>query len=406
MGGLFDLIGEARQRLSGVINATPLIHSSSLSRLYGFECYLKLENLQKTGSFKVRGAYNRISTLTDDEKSRGVVTASMGNHAQGVAWASTLLGVRSVVVMPETAPIAKHVATKGYGGKVVFRGRSFDEALAHALELAEEEGMAFIPPFDDELVMAGQGTVGLEIIDDLPDVDTVIVPVGGGGLISGVAAAVKGVKAGVRVVGVEAGVSASCIASIEAGRPVAVEERPTVADGIAVKKVGDKTFPVIRDLVDSVVAVGEESIAASILQVLERKKLIVEGAGAVPLAAAVEGKLPGGTGKAVMVLSGGNIDVTTLERVIRLGLIKEGRVTRLAAVIADEPGSLAALSAEIAELRGNILHVVHQRDAVEVPIGRARLDIVIEVEGPLHSERIMAGLRTKGYDVRGGDGGR
>jgi threonine dehydratase len=395
---MIELVNEAASTIKGVVTRTPVIPSSTLSRLFGFEVWLKLENLQKTGSFKVRGAFNKIASLSKTEKARGVVAASSGNHAQGVAWASSLLGVKSLVIMPESTPIVKFVATKGYGGDVIFHGADFNEAYRFAIGYAKERGLAFIPPFEDDLVIAGQGTIGLEILEDLPDVDTVVVPVGGGGLISGISAAIKSVEPSVAVIGVEASASSSCIASLRQGRPTEVPGAPTIADGIAVKRVGDRTFELIRRYVDGVVDAGEGSIAEAILKLLERKKLMVEGAGAVTIAAAMEGKLPDSARKAVFVLSGGNIDVTMLDRVIRLGLLKEGRILRLATVIRDIPGALAGLSALIAGLKANILHVIHQREAVEVPVDSIRLEIILEVEGPGHSERILKALRENGYE--------
>lgn len=395
-----DLVSEAASRIKGAVVRTPLVHSSTLSKLFGFEVWLKLECLQKTGSFKARGALNKISSLTDDEKKRGVVAASSGNHAQGVAWASSLLGVSSLVVMPEGASLVKLVATRGYGAHVVFHGENFPEAYGFAIRYAAEKGLAFIPPFDDELVIAGQGTIGLEILEDAPDVDTMVVPVGGGGLISGIASAVKQRRPGVAVIGVEAAASSSCAASLAAGRPVEVRDRPTLADGIAVKRVGEKTFGMIRRLVDGVVAVGEESIAAAILRLLERKKLMVEGAGAVGIAAAMEGKLPGKTKKAVFVISGGNMDVTVLDRVIRQGLAKEGRILRVETVMRDVPGSLAAMTALIAGLKANILQITHHREAVDVPVDSIRLEMTLEVEGKEHAARVLDALRDRGYGPR------
>lgn len=398
---MIGLINEAASRLKGVITRTPVIHSSTLSRLFGFEVWLKLECLQKTGSFKVRGAFNRISTLSEGERASGVVAASSGNHAQGVAWASSLLGVKSLVVMPVNTPIVKFVATKDYGADVLFHGENFYEAYRFAIGYARERGLTFIPPYEDDLVMAGQGTIGLEIMEDIPDVDTVIVPVGGGGLISGIAAAVKETNPSITIIGAEAVASSSCIESIKAGRPVEVEERPTLADGIAVKKVGDRTFEMIMRYVDRVVGVGEDSLAGAILRLLERKKLMVEGAGAVTIAAAMEGKLPASTKKAVFVLSGGNIDVTMLDRVIRLGLLREGRIVRLATVISDRPGSLAALTSIVAGLKANILQVTHQREAVDVPVDSTKLEIILEVEGRAHSERVVRELKERGYYLEG-----
>lgn len=394
-----DIINEAASRIKGIVTRTPVIPSSTLSRLFGFKVWLKLENLQKTGSFKVRGAFNKVSSLTDDEKAKGVVAASSGNHAQGVAWASSLLGVRSLIIMPENTPIVKFVATKGYGAEVKFHGSNFFEAYQFAIGYAKERGLAFIPPFEDDLVIAGQGTIGLEILEDLPDADTIVVPVGGGGLISGIAAAVKSASPSITVIGCEAAASSSCMESLKQGRPVEVRGRPTIADGIAVKRVGDKTFGLITRYVDMVVDAGEDSIAGAILQLLERKKLMVEGAGAVTIAAAMEGKLPKSTEKAVFVLSGGNIDVTMLDRVIRLGLLREGRIIKLATVIRDIPGTLAGLTALIAGLKANILHVIHQREAVEVPVDSIRLEIILEVEGFEHSERILKALKENGYEL-------
>lgn len=394
---LLTLINAAAETLKSVVSPTPIVYSSSLSAIFGFESFLKLENLQKTGSFKVRGAYNKIASLSSDDRANGVITASSGNHAQGVAWAASMLGVRSKVVMPESAPMIKRMATKGYGADIVEHGRSFDDACARARELKAAEGSAFIPAFDDELIMAGQGTIGLEIIIAMPDIDAVIVPVGGGGLISGIACAVKESKPRIKVIGVQAGASASCLEALKAGRPFDAHTLPTIADGIAVKKIGELTFPLIRKYVDDVVSVSEEAIAAAILRLMERKKLVVEGAGATGVGAAIEGKLPKGIKKAVFVLSGGNIDPTTLDRVIRLGLVREGRVTRFSTIVPDIPGSLAALTTEIAGLKANILHVAHQNYASGVPIGSTLLEITLEVEGKDHSQRVLTRLQEAGY---------
>ncbi len=321
----------------------------------------------------------------------------MGNHAQGVAWAGSLLGIKSAIVMPETAPIIKQVAAREYGAALTLHGAFFDEAYSHAAMLAEKNNLVFIPPFEDSLVIAGQGTVGLEILSAMPDADAVIVPVGGGGLISGVASAVKGIKKNVRVIGVQAAASPSCIASLKAGRPVEVQRKATIADGIAVKRVGEMTFAIIKRLVDDVVSVEEETIASAILQFLERKKLVVEGAGAVTLSAAMEGKIPKSVKKAVFVVSGGNIDVTMLDRVIRAGLLKEGRVMKFAALLPDVPGSLARLTADIAALKANILHIRHHREAEDVPIGATKVELILECEGPEHAQRISTELKGKGW---------
>ena len=380
------LIREAKAAAKGVIMPTPLVYSTSFSSLFGADIYLKLENLQKTGSFKPRGAYNKIRSLSNEEKRRGVIAASSGNHAQGVAWAASFCGIKSTIVMPETAPITKRVATAGYGASVVSYGSSFDDSCARAIELAREKGLAFIHPFDDELVMAGQGTIGLEIIEALPGVSTVIVPVGGGGLISGIATVLKETRKSVKVIGV---------------RARRKDGTATIADGIAIKKIGKKASFVIKKYVDDMVMVEEDSIAEAILKLLERKKLVVEGAGAVGLAALMEGKVKA-NGKTVIVLSGGNIDVTTLDRVIRTGLLKEGRVARLAVEIADVPGALAGLTSEIAGLKSNILHVNHMRDAVEVSVGMTKVELILEVEDDSHAKRIRKRLKQKGFETDGG----
>jgi len=396
---LLKLIKEAAEILAPVLSPTPVIFSSSLTDILGFPCHLKLENLQKTGSFKSRGAYNKIASLTPEEKSAGVVTASSGNHAQGVAWASKRLGISSTVVMPETTPINKYMAARGYGAQALFHGASFDEAYTKAKILAKEKSLTLIHPFDDELVIAGQGTIGIELMAALSSFDTVIAPVGGGGLISGIACALKESGADVNIIGVEADASTPCRASLKAGHPVEAENAYTIADGIAVKRVGGVTFPLIQKYVDAVVSVSEAAIAEAILILLERKKLVVEGAGAVTVAAAIEKKLPHTPKKAVFILSGGNIDVTALDRVLRLGLLKEGRVIRISTVVPDRPGSLAALTSVIAEGRANILHVAHERDAADSPIGSTKLDIILEVEGREHADRILKTLREKGYGV-------
>ncbi|MDH4226334.1 MAG: threonine ammonia-lyase [Deltaproteobacteria bacterium] len=319
------LIKEASKKLRGIVERTPLVYSTSFSRMFGASVYLKLENLQKTGSFKVRGAYNKISSLSSEEKDRGVITASSGNHAQGVAWASALLKVKCCVVMPETSQQVKQTAASGYGANLTLKGKNFGEAYDEALKMAAAEGITFIPPYDDDLVIAGQGTIGIEILEDLSDVDTVIVPVGGGGLISGIATALKHANPNIRVYGVEADAATSCVDSLREGHAVPAENRPTIADGIAVKKVSERTFNIIREKVEDVVIVAEDSIAEAVLKFMERKKLVVEGAGAVPLAALIENKIPKPGNKVVLVVSGGNIDVTVLDRIIRLGLVKEGR---------------------------------------------------------------------------------
>jgi len=399
---LAGLIEEAAVTISGVVNSTPVLYSRTFSEAFGLEVYFKLENLQKTGSFKARGAYNKIKKLG---RVKGVIAASSGNHAQGVAWAAALCKVSSVIVMPETAPIIKRVATKGYGAEVILHGSSFAEAFSRAEQVARERGLAFIHAFDDELIMAGQGTIGLEIADEMPDVDIVVVPVGGGGLISGVATGLKSRLPKVKVIGVQARAYTSALDSVRKGRLVAGSSGPTIADGIAIKKIGRLPFKYIKRNVDRIVSVGEATIAEAVLKLLERKKLSVEGAGAVGLAALMEGRIkPGGVKKkkALILLSGGNIDVTMLDRVIRLGLQKEGRIFKFTVVISDKPGALSELTSIIAGSKSNILQLHHQRDAASVPIGRTRLEVILEVEDRDHSARVVAALEADGYEVGSG----
>ncbi len=397
---LVELIERAHGRLKGVVHESPLVYSTSFSRMFGVEVYLKLENLQKTGSFKVRGAYNRISSLTEQEKARGVVAASSGNHAQGVAWASGLAGVRATIVMPETTPIVKYTATRGYGAEVILRGRTFSDAYEQAIYLSGARKLTFIHPFDEELVIAGQGTIGVEILSALGDTDCVVVPVGGGGLMAGIATWIKEHKRGVKIVGVESASSPSLREALRCHRPVAVQTRPSIADGINMKQVGSKTLPIIEQYVDYAVTVEEETIAEAIVKLMERKKLVVEGAGATGIAALMEDKIPlEGIRRLVVVLSGGNIDVTTLDRILHRGLVKEGRVCSITTVVEDVPGSLAALASEVAGMRANILHITHYRDAVDVPVGSTRVELIVEVEGREHTERIRERLGRLGYEL-------
>ncbi len=402
MDRLVRLIEEAVVTTSGVVTRTPIVYSRTFSETFGIEVFFKLENLQKTGSFKARGAYNKIKNLKKQGEVKGVIAASSGNHAQGVAWAAALCKVKSVIVMPETAPIIKRVATKGYGAEVILHGSSFSDAFGRAEEVAKERGLSFVHAFDDELIMAGQGTIGLEIAEQMPDLDMVIVPVGGGGLISGIATGLKSRLPKARVIGVQARAYTSALDSLKKGRLVAGKSEPTIADGIAIKKIGKLPFKYIKKNVDKIVSVGEETIAEAVLKLLERKKLSVEGAGAVGLAALMEGKIKSGKAKkkkVLILLSGGNIDVTMLDRVIRLGLQKEGRIFKFTTIISDKPGALALLTSIIAESKSNILQMHHQRDAAYVPIGSTRLEVILEVEDRNHSVRVVAALEAAGYEV-------
>ena len=382
---------------------TPLVHSPTLSAMAGAEVFLKLEVMQKGGSFKVRGALAHVLSHRGRIGSAGVVAASAGNHAQGVALAARLAGVPATVVMPVWASISKQAATRAYGAEVILHGTTLEESLDRARELAAQGGM-LVHAYDDPLVIAGQGTMGLEIREDLPSVDQVIVPVGGGGLIAGIATALREKNPGVRVTGVQAAACPSAVEALRAGKPVTVESRPTLADGIRVRRVGDLPFPVIRDLVDRVVLVDEDAIADAMLLLLERKKVLAEGAGAAPLAAVLSGSAgvtPGS--RVVLVVSGGNLDIPLLERVIRRGLVRTGRVLHLTATIDDAPGALAGMLSVIGSSGGNILHIHHGRGDPGIGITAVRLDLVIETRGPDHSRHIVGMLREAGYRV--GEGG-
>jgi threonine dehydratase len=396
---LWEEIERAHQKIRGSIHRTPMVHSSTLSGMTGKEIFLKLENLQKTGSFKIRGAYYRLAQLSPSMRKRGVVAASAGNHGQGVALASSLLGISSIIVMPEGASLAKQMATRSYGGEVVLFGQDVDEALDHARRL-EAEGRCFIHPFDDEQVIAGQGTIGIEILKELPGVEAIIVPVGGGGLISGIATIVKKKKSRVEIIGVQSAHAPSAFQSLNKKKITAVRVRPTLADGIAIRRVGEIPFPIIQKSVDQIVTVQEEEIASAILMLMERKRVVAEGAGAAPLAALLskEGKIH--AKKIVLLISGGNIDVHLLDRIIEKGLSQTGRVVRFGALVRDVPGALAALSGLVAQYRANILHIIHERTARDVPMGYSKVILVVETRGPDQIREIQKGLKERDYPVQ------
>lgn len=391
-------IEQARLALRGIAHPTPLARSHTFSKLTGCDLYLKLENLQKTGSFKIRGAYNRIRLLTEAERSRGVIAASAGNHAQGVAFAALAAGIKATIVMPEMAPLAKIMATRGYGAEVVLHGAVYDEALAKARELQDASGQTMIHAFNDPAVMAGQGTVGLEILRDLEDVSSIVVPIGGGGLVSGIAVAVKALAPHVKIYGVQAKGAAAMYLSKRNGSVQPTPSAVTMADGIAVKVPGDLTFPIIDRLVDDIAVVDDEDIASTILMLLERSKQMVEGAGAVSLTAILHGKLPV-TGKVVSVISGGNIDVNLIARIIERGLVRSGRRVTMTTAVTDRPGALQRLLAIVAELRANVIHVYHDRVEHNVSIGQTSIEICLETRDPAHGEEVLAALRHEGYPV-------
>jgi threonine dehydratase len=391
-------IAAARQVFSGVILETPLLHSRVLSEQIGGPVYLKCENLQRTGSFKVRGAYLRISRLSDPERGRGVIAASAGNHGQGVAFAAGLLGTAATVVMPEGAPLPKIVATKGYGAEVVLHGSTVEHALAKAKQLAAERGSVFIHPFEHADIVIGQGTVGLEIVEQCPDVRTIVVPVGGGGLASGVAVAAKGTSPATRVIGVQAEAVAPFPASFAAGHPVAVACGTTMADGIAVASPGELAFAVLAEHADRVVTVSEESLSQALLVCLERAKQVVEPAGAAAVAALLEHPRAMEP-PVVAVLSGGNIDPLLLAKLLRHGLAAAGRYLTFRCRLPDRPGALATLLAEVAGLGANVLDVVHERVTPGLRVDEVEVLLQVETRGPGHCDSVIGKLREAGYTL-------
>ncbi|MFB6154253.1 MAG: threonine ammonia-lyase [Haloferacaceae archaeon] len=396
----FDDVLAARDRIYSVARRTPMQYSHTFSDLVGADVYLKLESLQRTGAFKIRGGMNRIATLSEADREAGVVTASAGNHAQGVALAATRSGVDSKIVMPEHAPISKVKATERYGGEVVLHGTDYNEAAAHAHEIEASEGRTYVHAFDDEMVMAGQGTIGLEILDDCPMADVVVVPIGGGGLVSGIATAIKARHPDVRVVGVQAEGASSAAESLRKGYRTELDSVDTIADGIATRSVGEKTFPIIRERVDDVVTVTDEEIAVAVTYLIERTKLLVEGAGAVPLAALLAEKVDVGADETVVpVLSGGNIDLNTLTTVLMRGLVASGRYLKIQTVLKDRPGALLDLADVIAENRANIYAIHHDRTSKNVAMNAAEVELDLETRGHEHVAELLDALEAHGYDV-------
>jgi threonine dehydratase len=399
-----DEIAQARELLSDVAVRTPLEESRWLSRLAGGPVYFKAENLQRAGSFKIRGAYVRMSRLSAEERAAGVVAASAGNHAQGVALAAQLLGIRAVVYMPTGAPIPKVNATRGYGAEVRFEGDTVDEALRSARAYAEESGAVLVHPFDHPDIVLGQSTCGAEILEQCPEVRTIVVPTGGGGLLAGIAAAVKARRPDVHVVGVQAEGAAAYPPSLREGRPTVLESMTTMADGIAIGRPGDVPFGTVAELVDDVVTVSEDRLSWSLLMLLERAKLVVEPAGAAGVAAVLD-RAEGVGGEqfetpAVVVLSGGNIDALLLLNVIRHGMATSGRYLACSARIPDRPGGLAALLATIAASGANVIDLTHERTAAYLHIGEVEVALQLETKGARHAEDVLRHLRSSGYEVR------
>jgi len=396
---LTDLIYDAYDRLKKRVRRSELIYSHYYTEQLGIPLYFKCENLQRTGSFKIRGALNFMTSQSREKLVNGVITASAGNHAQGVAFSADLLGVAATVYMPEITPPQKVQATRDYGAEVVLTGRNFDEACAAALTAQKNNGALFVHPFDDELVMAGQGTIALEILEELPDVRNLIIPVGGGGLIAGMAAAIRDKAPHVRIIGVESVAAPSMSASFASGKPTEKPVSVTLADGIAVKLPGSRTVPIICDLVDEIVMVEEEEIALAIVSLLEKTKMLVEGAGAVTLAAIQNRRIPEIEGKTVCLLSGGNIDVKTISQVVERGLIAGGRYLKLTIELDDHPGALATLRNIGPATRANIFHITHDRRSKTLAIGRTDVSLELETRGYEHIKEIVSYLEGKGYNL-------
>jgi len=394
--GLADVLA-ARERLRGSIYESPCPHSIMLSALTGQQVYLKLENLQMTGSFKERGALNRIALLTPEQAARGVIAASAGNHAQGVAYHATKRGIRSLIVMPLTTPLVKVTATREFGAEVLLHGANYEESYIEAVRLRDEQQFTFIHPFDDPGVMAGQGTIGLELLEQVPQLEAVVVPIGGGGLIGGVACVIKEMRPEVRVVGVQTSRLPSMQAAIEAHHPVTVDPATTIADGIAVRRAGDLTLPLVERYVDEIVTVEEDEIASAILMLLEREKTLAEGAGAAALAALLQHRTSLHGAHTAVLVCGGNIDVTLLSRIIERGLVQDGRMVRLRIVLLDKPGALHDLTRLVASQRANIIEILHNRAYYGVNLGDTVIDITMETRGPEHVAELLSTLTVEGY---------
>ncbi|MFP3190543.1 MAG: threonine ammonia-lyase [Thermoproteota archaeon] len=397
----YEDILRARKILKDVVHKTPLDYSTTFSKLTGCNVYLKLECLQKTGAFKVRGAYNKIFSLSDEQKLRGVVTASAGNHAQGVAYSSKILGIKCTVVMPVNASPAKVAATRSYGAEIVFHGNMYDNALEKALEIAEKENKVFIHAFDDEHVIAGQGTIGIEILEDLPDVDAVIMPVGGGGLASGIAIAIKSKKPNVKIIGVQTKAFPAIKETLEKNRIVEISNGFTIADGIAVKKPGNITLEILRKYMDDIGLVDDEQIVKTMFLLMERSKLVIEPAGAVGLAYLLnEGNEKLKDKKVVVVLSGGNVDMFLLGQIVHKGLGSIGRLVRISVQLYDRPGELKKVIDTIAANRVNIVDVMHDRLGSDVRAGSAKVILSLEAESSEHIDNLLKILKDKGIEYQ------
>lgn len=391
-------IKDAKETIKDIVKKTDILESAKLSAMTGANVFYKCENLQKTGSFKVRGACNKIANLTDEEKANGVIASSAGNHAQGVALGAQMTGIKATIVMPATAPLAKVTATKGYGAEVVLNGLVYDDAYAKAVELQKETGATFLHPFNDKYVISGQGTIGLEILEQLPDINSVIVPIGGGGLIAGIAYAIKQLKPYCKVYGVQAQGAGSMYQSFINKKILELPTVHTFADGTAVKHPGDLTFELCMEYVDDIVTVSDDETASAILALMEKQKIVAEGAGALSVAAAMFNKVPYSE-KTVCIVSGGNIDVNILSRVINRGLLTTGRLSHLTIELLDKPGQLKDVSTTIAQYGANVIRVRHNQGGGHTDINACFLQISMETKNAQHFEDIKQALINKGYKI-------
>ncbi len=406
----FEGIEQARQRIQRSVSLTPCSFSERLSKLTQTRCWLKLENLQMTGSFKERGACNKLMTLSEKERARGIVCASAGNHAQGVAYHAARLGIDATIVMPEATPLVKIQSTKEFledHGRIVLAGANFDEACEAAYRIRDDEGRVFVHAFDDDLVIAGQGTIGFELLEQNPYLEAVVVAVGGGGLIGGISLAIKETNPKIKVYGVETEVLPSMKRALLLGHPVTLPPARTIAEGIAVRAVSDRTLELVRRYVDDMVTVDEEEIARAILILLEREKTVAEGAGAAPLAAVLGNHIPALVGKKVaLVVCGGNIDVNVISRIIERGLVRSGRIARLSVTVPDVAGSLARVTATLAQVRANIVEIHHDRTFSDAALSETSIEFVLETKGIEHTHEIRTALENEGYTVASGGGTR
>lgn len=392
-------IYKAQENIDGVVHKTIIEKSNTFSQMCGGEVFFKYENQQRTGSFKIRGAYNKIVSIDEESKGNGVIAASAGNHAQGVALAAASAGIKATIVMPEHAPLSKINATEGYGAEVILYGDCYDDAYKKACDIQKETKATFVHAFDDYHVMAGQGVIGLEIIQNIPDVNMVIAPIGGGGLLAGISVAIKSLKPEVEIIGVEAENAASYQASRSEGKCITLKQVYTIADGIAVKKPGEKNFPILNKYVDDAVTVNDEEIASAILLLLEREKQVVEGSGAVGLAALINHKVNVNGKKVVCLLSGGNIDMNFIHRIIEKGLIKAGRNINFRTVVPDRPGMLNRITEIIAREGGNILNVYHDRYDKDLSLDTTIINIRLETNNSKHGLQIINALKAEGYQI-------